>query len=96
MLESQVETYLRKQIELLGGICRKWTSPGHVGVPDRICLLPGGRVFFVEVKTDTGRLSTRQEREIEVMRGLGAEVHVVYGIEGVDCLMREVRHALTR
>jgi hypothetical protein len=95
MKEPAVELHLRKEIERLGGVCRKWVSPGHVGVPDRICFLPGAMVVFVEVKTDTGKLSVRQEREIATLRALNADVKVVYGIEGVDCLIRELEYALT-
>jgi len=84
MKESQVEKYLHKKIEELGGTTRKFTSPGRVGVPDRICFLPNGRVIFVEVKTNSGKLSVRQEREIEQLRSFGAECRVVRGHNGVD------------
>ena len=49
MLEKEVERYLCKQVKnRLGGMALKFVSPGMSGVPDRIILLPGARVCFVE------------------------------------------------
>ena len=92
MKESDVEKYLHKQIEGIGGTTRKWVSPGRVGVPDRICILPSspGFVFFVEVKTDKGKLSVRQEREIQTLRSFGVRVYIVKGFNGVDKLIQEL------
>lgn len=50
MREKKVEEHLINRVERAGGLCWKFTSPGTSGVPDRICLLPGGLVFFVECK----------------------------------------------
>lgn len=84
--ESKVERYLHQRVTALGGTTRKWTSPGRAGVPDRICFLQG-RVFFVEIKTDTGKLSVRQQREIDELKRHGAEVFVVYGVSQVSSLI---------
>lgn len=54
-LEKEIEQKLRKMIEHHGGLCLKWVCPGWLGVPDRICLLPGGRVVFVELKRPDGK-----------------------------------------
>lgn len=51
MAESDIESYLRKRVEANGGKCWKWVSPGRRGVPDRIVLMPGGVVAFVETKS---------------------------------------------
>ena len=48
--ESAIEGRLRDRVKLLGGRCLKFVSPGQNGVPDRIILLPGGRVVFAELK----------------------------------------------
>ena len=84
MTEKQVEKYLHNQIGKLGGTTRKWTCPNRAGVPDRIVFLPGGNIYFVELKTDTGKLTVRQQREIQRLTDLGANVWVVYGERGVD------------
>ncbi len=81
--EVKVETYLHQEVTKLGGTTRKWVSPGRDGVPDRICML-NGLIWFVEVKTLKGKLSVRQQREIEVLKSHDATVFVVYGKSDVD------------
>ena len=49
-LEKSIENVLRKAVEDAGGLCLKWTCPGHRGVPDRMILFPGGIIAFVELK----------------------------------------------
>ena len=83
MLERDIEKKLVKSIRLLGGRAYKWVSPGNSGVPDRIVVLPGGRVIFVELKTDTGSLTPLQKRQISVLESIGAEVMVVKGENGL-------------
>ena len=51
MRESTIEARLAREVRKLGGLCYKFTSPGAPGVPDRIIILPGGLVVFVELKT---------------------------------------------
>ena len=60
MLEKQIEAYLVKHIKALGGMAYKFTSPAHRGVADRIVCLPNGQTWFVELKTEGGRLSPLQ------------------------------------
>ena len=51
-LEKEIERALREKVESYGGHCLKWVCPGWAGVPDRVILLPGGHVMFVELKRD--------------------------------------------
>ncbi len=88
--ENKVERYLDSEVMKLGGITRKWVSPGVNGVPDRIVIV-NGLVWFVEVKTVDGRLSPWQVREIDRLRDHGVNALVVYGVEGVDEFIKEVR-----
>jgi hypothetical protein len=55
LLERDIERYLVRRTIEHGGVAYKWVSPGRVGVADRIVLLPGGVVWFVELKTVKGR-----------------------------------------
>ena len=50
MREKIIEEKLTKAVKQNSGVCWKFTSPGTAGVPDRIVLMPGGRIAFVEVK----------------------------------------------
>ena len=52
MREKTVESRLVKAVQCMGGLCPKWVSPGLDGVPDRIAILPGGQVWFIELKKD--------------------------------------------
>lgn len=74
MLESTVEGKLKKRIRVMGGKCLKWVSPGFVGVPDRMVLMPGGAVAFVETKAPGKRERPRQEYVQRVLRDLGFTV----------------------
>ena len=50
MRESVIEHYLVRTVHKLGGECLKFTSPGRRHVSDRLVILPGGRVWFIELK----------------------------------------------
>lgn len=78
-LEKDIERKLRTQVEALGGRCLKWVCPGWSGVPDRIVLLPGGRIYFVETKRPKGgELAKLQEKWGEWLNKLGFHYWVVW------------------
>jgi len=87
--EAQVEKHLHKLITEAGGTTRKWTSPGRVGVPDRIVFI-NDKVYFVEVKTMRGSLTVRQQREAETLRSHGALVQCLYGEKDVEQFVESV------
>jgi len=87
--ENKVENYLDDEVTKLGGITRKWVSPGRDGVPDRIVIYKG-RVVFVETKVTDGYLEDHQGREHKRLIKVGAQVDTVYGAAGVDAWIREV------
>ena len=93
MLESEIEKRLVRIVREMGGAAYKFVSPGNTGVPDRIIILPGGRIWFAELKAKTGRLSPPQERQIERLRGLGMKVVVIRGMEGLEEWLDEIRTA---
>lgn len=90
MKEKDIENYLRTQVKKLGGIAYKFISPGNVGVPDRIIIMPNGKIYFVELKTDKGKLTELQNRQIDKIKNLGQEVVVVYGKSGADEFIKEL------
>ena len=84
MLEKDIERYLVRRAIEHGGKAYKWVSPGHVGVADRIVLLPGGVVWFVELKTVKGCLSPLQQVFAADMRRMGMNYIVIRSKEEVD------------
>lgn len=85
--ESSVERRLTALVERMGGLSFKWVSPGRRGVPDRIIVMPGGRVYLVEVKRPGGRPRADQlavHRRIE-KRGVS-----VYVVDDADAFARDV------
>lgn len=83
MRESSVEKYLDERIVALGGITRKWVSPGRRGVPDRIVFIRG-TIEFVELKAPGGKVKPWQKREHARLEEQGATVLVLASKDDVD------------
>ena len=77
MRETKVENEVVAMVKLMGGMCLKWVSPGFTGVPDRIIMLPGGRIIFAEIKAPGEKPRPRQKRVHDQLRGLGFKVMVI-------------------
>ena len=90
MLEKRVESILVAGIKKLGGKAYKFTSPGNAGVPDRLVVLPGGKIHFVELKTESGKLSPLQANTCLQLSRLGCEVHVLYGAQEVRDFLHDL------
>ena len=75
--EKDLERKLCAEIKKLGGWAVK-LLPGQItGLPDRLCLLPGGRVIFVEMKS-TGKKPAKIQLIVhDRLQALGFAVHVV-------------------
>ena len=76
MRESSIEKQLVKEVKLRGGMCEKWVS-GTVGWPDRIVLLPDGKIGFVEVKAPGEKPRKLQVHRHNQLRALGYKVFVL-------------------
>ena len=90
MIENTVEGYLRKKVRAVRGKCYKFVSPGHVGAPDRICIFPGGRVYFVETKAPGGKPRPSQLAFHRELAELGVTVRVIDTREKVRAFIGEV------
>lgn len=85
--EAKVEKHLRDRVADLGGICWKFTSPGTVGVPDRIVIL-NGLLVFVELKRPKGgRVSDIQQWRVKQLIQAGQAAYVLSNTEMVDELI---------
>jgi hypothetical protein len=91
MRERDIEAYLRDQVKAIGGIAYKFVSPGNAGVPDRLVLLPGERVVFVELKASGRQPTPLQLRQQRRIRDLGFTVLVIDSKEEVDEFIKGVR-----
>ena len=88
MREREIEHKLRREVEKRGGRCFKFLSSVS-GVPDRILLLPGGLVIFVELKKEGEKPRKLQEVQMRKIRELGFRVRVVDSEQRIQELMRE-------
>ena len=75
--EKSIEKRLVIAIRKRRGLCPKWVSPGLDGVPDRIILLPGGRIAFAELKAPGKPLRPLQRRRKAQLEALGFRVYVI-------------------
>ncbi|MBY6879675.1 VRR-NUC domain-containing protein [Clostridium botulinum] len=91
MEESRIEKRLKKEIEKLGGKALKFVSPGVSGVPDRIVLLPQGRIIFVELKAPGKKPRPIQKYRIKELTTLGFRVEIIDSIEGINNFIREIK-----
>lgn len=86
MLERQLEQQLVSQARVAGALALKWVSPSLAGVPDRIVIIPDGRVVFVELKAPGKKPTPLQQRTIERLRRVGADVRIIDSKESVYAL----------
>lgn len=92
MVEKEIEKILVSEVKKLGGRAYKWSSPGNDGVPDRVVILPGEMPYFVELKSETGRLSALQKVQIDRLLDLKQQVFVVKGIDGLSQFFQDIGH----
>lgn len=90
-LEKTLETRLRKGVERMGGLCEKFTSPGRRSVPDRLVTMPGGKVWFVEMKAPGKDATLLQALDHERRRAMGFDVRVLNSREKVDAFLKEIQ-----
>lgn len=83
MREKRVEQELTRRVKRLGGWAIK-ILPSVSGLPDRLVILPGGRVFFVELKAPTGTVKPHQHVVHRRLASLGCPVQVLPTIEAVS------------
>ena len=74
MLEKEIERHLRECVKSLGGWCLKFVTPGFTGVPDRVILMKGGVIAFVELKRPGQVERQRQQFVQSRLRKMGFRV----------------------
>ena len=77
MREKNIESKLVKAVKEKGGIAPKFVSPGLDGVPDRLVLLPGGKIAFIELKATGKKMRPLQVRRKRQLEKLGFSVYCI-------------------
>ena len=91
MKERKIEEKLRKTVRQKGGLCWKFISPGNAGVPDRIVLMPDGKMAFVELKAPGKKPRPLQLKRKRMLERLGFPVYVVDNIEQIGGILDEIQ-----
>jgi len=93
MNEKFIEQKLTGAVKKLGGIAPKFVSPGFDGVPDRLVLLPMGRIAFVELKAPGKKMRPLQVRRKRQLESLGFKVFCIDSIEQIGEMLDEIQTA---
>lgn len=91
MREKTIEQKFREAVKAVGGVAVKFTSPGWDGMPDRLALLPGGRMAFVEVKSPGKKPRPLQEARHRMLLRLGFRVYVLDDERQIGGIIDEIQ-----
>ena len=90
MVEKQLEQKLVKAVKSVGGLALKFVSPGFAGMPDRLVLLLGGNMAFVEVKAPGEKPRPLQLKRHRDLKALGFKVYVLDDVLQIEQILKEV------
>ena len=93
MREKTIEAKLVQAVRTKGGLAPKFTSPGLDGVPDRLVLLPGGKIAFIELKAPGKTLRPLQVRRKRQLETLGFSVYCIDSPEQIGGILSEIQGA---
>ena len=91
MREKTIESKLVKTVKNMGGLAPKFVSPGFDGVPDRLVLLPHGKIAFVELKATGKTLRPLQVKRKRQLESLGFSVYRVDAAEQIGGILDEIQ-----
>ena len=94
MREKTIERKLAVTVKKMGGISPKFVSPGLDGMPDRLVLLPGGRMAFVEVKAPSKKPRPLQMVRHEMLKRLGFAVYVLDDVGKIGEMLDEIANSM--
>jgi len=88
--EKTIEQKLVQAVKAVRGIAPKFVCPGYSGMPDRIVLLPGGKIAFVEVKAMGNKPRPLQLHGHETLRRLGFKVYILDDVADIASILTEI------
>lgn len=91
MEEKYIESKLVNAVRNEGGLCLKFVSPSMDGIPDRIVLLPKGRIAFVETKTTGKKMRPLQQFRRKQLMRLGFKVYCLDNEKEIERLINEIQ-----
>lgn len=91
MQEKYIEQKMVAAVKSLGGMAPKFVSPGIDGMPDRIVLLPMGRIAFVECKATGKKMRPLQNKRMKQLEALGFLVYCLDDIEQIGGILSEIQ-----
>ena len=91
MREKTIEKKLVQAVKSMGGLAPKFTSPGLDGVPDRLVLLPSGKIAFIELKAPGKMLRPLQVRRKRQLEALGFSVYCINSAEQIGGILDEIQ-----
>lgn len=91
MKEKAIEIKLVRTVKSAGGIAPKFVSPGFYGMPDRLVLLPIGKLAFVEVKSPGQKPRALQAATHKLLQNLGFKVYVLDDMQQIGGILDEIR-----
>ena len=92
--EKYIEQKLVKAVKDMGGIAPKFVSPGLDGMPDRLVLLPMGRIAFVELKAPGKKMRPLQVKRKRQLEALGFLVYCIDGLEQIGGMLDEIKNGM--
>lgn len=94
MTEKLLEKKLREEVKKLGGLALKFFSASFTGMPDRIILMPGGKVAFAEIKTTGKKPTKQQELRIKMLSRYGFDARVIDDLKSLNGLLEGLRNGI--
>lgn len=91
MREKFIEQKLRMMVKKRGGLALKFVSPGYDGMPDRLVILPKGKLAFVEVKAPGKKPRPLQLSRHRLLRQLGFKVYTLDDEKDIEVILDEVQ-----
>ena len=93
MREKTIEQKLTLSVKKYGGICPKFVSPGFDGMPDRLILMPKGKLAFAEIKAPGKKPRALQTSRHTLLRRLGFRVYILDNEDQIGGILDEIRTA---
>lgn len=90
MRESDIEKALTIAVKKRGGLALKFISPGMSGVPDRLIMVKGGKLAFIELKAYGKKMRPLQIKRKRQLEELGFKVYCIDNIEMIEGVLDEI------